>query len=412
MIAMKALPHDKGVPLRKKWKMESTAIVFILAVTFQSFGFEFFFVTSVDRAFPDKWMHSSSGSPPYVSSKDTVYAGLPWAIHAFFKKDSRDDSGKVDLSFSYKIMKPHGELFHDTTGIIAFSGIIEKGAGLLLGRGIPIVSFSRKENPGKYKIIVTAEDRITKTKKTKEKAIILSKYPKIKARYFNDISFNVWVHSYCIAPDPGRAVAAFSYFIKSELSNDDNIFWPVFYFFQCLFMDNPFLIDELVGNFPQSSARLQEYTVFLLRAIQSEKSRSGYPIPDSLWKKFDKVAETGFYDPFATAFKIKSNRLMEFGFYYYGRYAMIRFLIECLGLNTPAGYDAFLKTCNEYGEDCVKSLDNKTALQFYSDAKKILEKTYSKHQLINAYCNYAYKNGDVEMNAKKALQEIIDSSNK
>jgi hypothetical protein len=194
------------------------------------------------------------------------------------------------------------------------------------------------------------------------------------------------------------------------LSNDDAIFWPVFYFFQCLFSDNPSLVERLSLNFPQCSKRLQEHTVFLLRTIQIEKSAITSEIPDSLWKKFDKAAETGFYDPFTYAFKIKSNRFIEFGFYYYGRYSIIRFLVGCLGLKTPAGYEAFLKGCNEYGDECLKCLDKETALRFYSDAKKILEKTYSKNLLVHAYCDYANENGHVEVNAKKALAEIIASS--
>jgi hypothetical protein len=402
---VKSMKRQSVMKRKTGWR----AIVCTLTITFQSFGFEFFMVTSFDRAFPDKWLHSPSGVVPSLSYRDTVYAGMPLAIHFFFKKYSRNDSNKVDLSFSYKIVKPNGKLFCDTTGIVAHTGLIAKDAGLLLSRSIPMVLFSRKETPGKYKIIVTAEDKTDKTKKTLEKAIILSKYPKIGPHYFDDITLNRWVHGYCIAPDPGRAVAAFSYFIESKLSNDDNVFWPVFYFFQCLFIDNPSLIEELAGNFSKSSSRLQEYTVFLLRAIQFDKRNSGYPIPDSLWKKFDKAAETGFYDPFATAFKIKSNTLMEFGFYYYGHYAMIRFLIDCLGLNSASGYEAFLKSCNDYGVDCVKSLDNETAQQFYSDAKKILKKSYPKHQLVNAYCNFAYEKNDLEINAKKTLEDIIAS---
>jgi hypothetical protein len=404
--------EDCGDMPRKRRIAGSTAIVFILAMTLNSFGFDYFIATSFDRAFPDKWTHYPFGSFPYLSSKDTVYAGLPWRIHVFFKDYSRNDSGKADLSFSYKILKPNGKSFHDTTGITAVSGLIANDTGLLLSHGIPIVSFSRKDMPGKYKIIVTAKDGIADTKRTKEKAVILSNYLKIKSNCFNDISFNVWIHSYCLDPDPGRAIAAFSYFIGSKMSDNNEIFWPVFYFFQCLFSDNPVLIQKLAGAIPKSSTRLQEYTVFLLRAIQIKKNDIEYQIPDSLWDKFNKAAATGFYGPFADAFRIKTNRLMEFGFYYYGKYSIIRFLIECLGLNTPAGYEAFFARCNDYGDDCAKSLDKETALQFHSDAKKILEKTYLKHPLVHAYCNYAFENEKLEMNAKMALQEIIASSKK
>ncbi|MBN1575024.1 MAG: hypothetical protein JW913_00625 [Chitinispirillaceae bacterium] len=369
-------------------------------------------VTSFDRNFPDKWTHAPSGSSPYLPKSDTVYAGVPWILHVFFKKYARNASGKSDVRFSYKIVRADETLFHDTTGIVAFSGILNSNAGLLLSRNLPVVAFSRKETPGTYRIVVTAEDRIAGTKKTQEKTIVLSKYPTTGQDGFDGISFNVWVHSYCIAPDPGRAIAAFSYFINSKLSNNDEVFWPVFYFFQCLFKDNPFLVEKLVERFPESPARLKEYTVFLLRAIQYQRNGGECPIPDSLWNKFDKVTENGFHDPFAVTFKIGSNRLMEFGFYYYGQYDMIRFLIDCLGLNTRAGYEAFLKNCNEFGVDCVRSLTGETAQQLCSEAGSILKKSYPRHRLVNAYCNYAYEKSDAGTESMKALGEIIASSRK
>jgi hypothetical protein len=406
---MNIFSRTSSALLRKKGRILWTIQLFTILFALKSSGFDCRIVPSFDRAFPDKWAHSPLKLSPYLLRSDTVYADLPWGIYVFLKGYSRNDSGKVDVFFSYKIVNPNGTVFHDTSEISAVSGSIGKDSGMLLSRFIPMVSFSRKDAIGKYKIIVTAEDRITKAKKTKELAVILSNYPGIASDHFDDISFNIWIHSYCIEPDPGRAIAAFYFFIESKLSNDDDIFWPVFYFFQCLFSDNPFLVEKLSLNFPKCSKRLQEYTVFLLRTIHIEKSAIKSEIPDSLWKKFDKAAETGFYDPLTYAFKIKSNRFIEFGFYYFGRYSMIRFLIGCLGLNTPAGYEAFLKGCNKYGDECLKCLDKETALRFYSDARKILEKTYSKNLLVHAYCDYANENDPAEINAKKALTEIIAS---
>ena len=393
--------------------MRLIAGIFILAMTLCSCSrFDCTVITSFDHAFPDKWTHALPGYSPFLSHNDTVYPGLPWETYVFFKGFSCDDSGRANLSFSYKILKPNGEISHDTTGITAFSGFIDKNAESILSQFIPTFSFSRQDTPGKYKIIVKAEDKVAKTKKKTEAFVILSKYPEIASSDFDDVSFNIWVHTYCVNPDPGRAIAAFYYFIESNLSNDNDIFWPVLYFFQCVFSSQPFLIDELAANFPKCSQRVQEYTVFLLRAIQYNKGNGKSPIPDSLWNKFDKVAANGFYDPFTYAFKIKSNRFIEFAFYYYGRYALIRFLIDCLGLNTPEGYDAFLKNCNKYGDECMKSLDKETALEFYSISKKILEKIYTRHPLANSYCNFAYQRDNMDITSQKALKEIISSSHK
>lgn len=439
-MMMNALAGDCGDILRRSLTVGAMAIVFVLATTLSVFGFDCVFATSFDKDFPDKWMHSSAKTSLYLSNRDTVYAGIPWRIHVLFEDYSRDYYGNVDVSFSYKIVKPNGALFYDTTGIQAVSGLLANpntaengflvhppgkargpqvlartagsGAGLLLSYCIPVVVFSRKDMPGNYTLIITAKDGITDAKKTKEKTIVFSDYPKTASGDFTDISFNVWIHSYCLDPDPGRAISSFSYFIGSKMSDNDDIFWPVFYFFQCLFGDNPALTQKLAGTIPNSSTRLREYTMFLLRAIRTTKSALEYPIPDSLWKKFDKVAATGYDDPLSDAFTIKSNRLIEFAFYYYGKYSMVRFLIECLGVTTPAGYSAFLKNCKIYGDDCPKNLDKETSLQFCSDAGKILEKTYLKHPLVNAYCNYALQNDRLEIDARKALEGIIASSMK
>jgi hypothetical protein len=407
---MNIFSRTSSAVLRKKGRILSTMQLFTILFALKSSGFDCRIVPSFDRAFPDKWAHSPVEMSPGLAQADTVYAGLPWEIYIFFQGYSRTDSGTGDVLFSYKIVGPKGTTILDTSGIRAITGPIAADAGMLPSRSIPAVCFSQKDTTGRYKIIVTAEDKAAKVKKTGEHVVILSKYPKIASYRFDDISFNIWIHRYCIEPDPKRAIAAFSFFIESKLSNDDAVFWPVFYFFQCLFSDNPSLVEKLSLSFPKCSKRLQEYTVFLLRTIHIEKSAIKSEIPDSLWKKFDKAAETGFYDPFTYAFKIKSNRFIEFGFYYYGRYSMIRFLIGCLGLNTPAGYEAFLKDCNDYGDECHKCLDKETSLRFYSDARKILEKTYSKNLLVHAYCDYALENDRVEASAKKVLSEIIASS--
>jgi hypothetical protein len=386
--------------------------VFTLALAFQSFGLDCLVDPSFDRAFYEKWTHVPSGASPILSRRDTVYAGASWGTYVFFKGYTRDDSNKVNLALSCKILKPDGTLFHDTTGISAISGFVEKDTGVLLSGIVPVFSFSRKDMPGAYKIVVKAEDKIAKTKKTRETTVILAKYPNTPPSHFNDISLNIWVHSYCIEPDPGRVIAAFSYFIGSAMSDNNEIFWPVFYFFQCVFNDNPFLIDQLVGKFPKASQRLREYIVFLLRSIRYERSSSQTPIPDSLWTKFDKVAATGFYDPFTFACKVKSNKFLEFCFYSTGRYSIVRFLIDCLGLNTPAGRETFIRNSPAYSTECQTVLDTETTREFYLNAINILKKTCVKHPLVNAYCNYTYERGNLEPHQKSALKEIILPSQK
>jgi hypothetical protein len=380
---------------------------FILAISLHSSGLDCMAVPSIDRVFADKWSHWPPGSLPYLARRDTVYAGLPWGIYVFFQGYARNDSGRADLSFSYKILKPNGKTFHDTAEVSAVSGKIGQDTGVLLSGRIPMFSFSQNEKPGTYKIILKAKDGISGQKKTKEASVVLSKYPRPAAGTFDDVSLNIWIHSYCLDPDPGRALSAFYYFIGSKLSDDNDIFWPVLYFFQCLFSEHPFLVHELVANFPACPQRLQEYTVFLLRAIGREKGSGAPAIPDSLWNKFDKVAENGFFEPFSYACKVRSNRFIEYAFYYYGRYDLIGFLAECLGLDAPAGYDAFKSRCAVYSGECPKSLDKETAPQFYSAARKILEKTCAKHPLVNAYCMYAYDHGNLGPDARKELGKII-----
>jgi hypothetical protein len=374
----------------------------------QSTGFDCKVTTSFDKSFPDKWTHAPAGAPPFLSNRDTVHAGIPWRIHVFFTNISRDDSGRADLSFSYKVLRSDSSTFFDTAGISAISGPVGKGGITFLSYRIPIVTFPLSEKPGKYRLIVSAEDRIDGTKKVVEKTMVLSGALKTKATNFTAVTFNVWVHSYCIDPDPGRAIAAFSFFIGDKMSDDNEIFWPVFYFFQCLFSDNPALVKKLAAVFPKSSLRLQEYTVFLFRSIHVDKKVLGGSVPDTLWKKFDKAAEAGLKDPFTDAFTIRSNRLMEFGFYYYGAYSIVRFLVDCLGVQTAEGYDWFVKRCGSYADNCSENFNKETAGLFYSDARGILKKAYSKHPLISAYCNYIMENEKLSTDAKLGLGEIID----
>ncbi len=370
---------------------------------------DFSIETSCDRYFHDKIYYFPSGGRPTLVDCDTVIPQLPMELHVVFSMYSRSTSGNTSLTFSYKILKPDGGVLFDTTGIVAFSDVMNEKKGLITSRVSPQIVFSKNDTPGVYKIIVTAEDRINKTRAVREKTIVLSSIPK-SAAPFDIVSFNVWVHGYCNNPEPSRAIEAFSYFIESESSNDDAIFWPVFYFFQCLFRDNPWLQNQLVASFSANSVRLREYTVFLLRSINYIKDNNSRVIPDSLWKRFDKAAENGFSEPFTLACMSASPQVIEAAFYYYGKYQMIKFLIECLGLSTPSGYETFRTHAHRYGKSCSKFVDRESADRMSDNAKKILGKAYSNHSLIKTFCDFAYEFDDISAESKKVLDEITSQT--
>lgn len=393
--------------LQKQLKHLLLSILFLFLFINKTFAFDFQIGISFDRYFPDKWMYSLYESYPNLPYKDTVYQGLPWGIHVFFLDYTLDGSNQVDLRFDYKIISPDGNTFYDSTGIVAISETIQKKAGILLSYVIPMVVFDKDDALGEYKIEVKAIDKIEKKSKTKKEKIILGAYPDKKSFFFNDTTLNIWIHSYCFEPDPGRAVIAFNYFINSQLCDDGKIFWPVFYFFQCLFLDNSFLVERLLNNFSKKSEKLQGYIVFLLRAIEFDKSLTNEAISDSLWKKYDEVGKAGFYNPFEYAFANKTNKMVEYAFYYYGKYVMIRFLIGCLALDTKKGYKNFIEDCSKYGEDCSKCVDRETGNALHTEATKILNKIFPRHPLANEYCIYAFKNDNLDKGAKKNLKKIV-----
>lgn len=381
-------------------------IVVSILVT-RLFSLDFSIATSYDRNFHDKLVYFPTGGKPIIADCDTVYPHIPLELHIIFTMYSRTIAGNANLKFSYKILKPGGGTWFDTTGIEAFTGLTGEKKGLIASRASPLIRFSKNDKQGIYKLIVSAEDLVNMTTATREKPIVLSALPRPAASTFDIISFNIWVHSYCNSPDPSRATAAFSYFITSDASNDDAIFWPVFYFFQCLFAENPYLVSELIVSFSANSVRLKEYTVLLLMSIDYKPDKNNKVIPDSLWKKFDKAAENRFVEPFTLACMSGSPQVIESGFYYYGKYSMVRFLVECLGLSTPSGYETFRSHAHRYDQSCMQFVDRESAAKMSDNAKKILAKAYSKHSLISTFCDFALEYDDIGTDSKKILGDII-----
>jgi hypothetical protein len=373
---------------------------------------EFSAIPSFDSGINDKREHAVAGNLPGIAGCDTVYPGLPFTVYTHFSSYARNAFGYVDIAYSCSIVAPGGRTVADTAGIVAYSGIMPGKADVLPGGSNVSLSIPRHCAPGRYRLIVTARDEIDETVKTVEKQLVLAKFPTIKSVNFDVVSFNVWVHNYCIAPDPARAVPAFSWFIASDMSNNDDMFWGVFYFFQCLFNDNPALVDELLRGFGGYAPRLREYTVFLLRAMSGEKTKAAAVIPDSLWHAFDNAAQGGFLDPLAVTFTIGSVRLLEFGFYYYGSYSMARLLFDCLGLETETGYAAFIANGGRYCKGCARSIDRKTARQLNVEAKNIVSKAYAKHALVNAYCRSALTDASLNPDARSVLREIVAAAGK
>lgn len=392
--------------MKRTTKIDKVLLLAVIVVS-QLCGLDFSAATSYDHYFADKWQHPYPGVVPAVSVNDTVYSGVPLSLYVVVKEYARNAFGIADVSFSYKIMGPNGRVYLDTTGFTACKGVVAADAGVLLSTDTPKITLSRKDTFGVYTLLITVDDRITETKKTVEKKLLHAKLPAVEPDKFDAISLNIWIHNYCITPDPARAVAAYFAFINSPSSNNERIFWPVCYFFQALFYNNPVLVEQLVTACPNDNARLKEYTVFILRAIQA-KRRTEWPITDALWKKFDQMTTTGYLDPFEVTMKSKTVQFMEFGFYYYGRYDMIRFLAGCLNLDTPDGRSGFNKNSKAYRIADTLSLDTETAQRFCEEAHAILSKTYSKHALVHAYCNYAVVNDNLLLPARGRLREIVD----
>lgn len=388
-----------------------TSLIIIGLSSLQLFALNITIATSYDKNFYDKLIYFPSSAKPTLVNSDTACPMVPLELNVIFTSYARTSSGNAKIKFSYKILKPGGSFYFDTAGIEAFSGRVEDNNPFIAIRVSPQIRFSKNDKPGKYKLIVSAEDMVNLSTSTREKEIVLSKSSKTTPA-FDVISFNIWLHNYCNSPDPVRAIPAFSYFIASDASNDDAIFWPVFYFFQCLFKENPSLVSELVALFPKSSVRLKEYTVLLLRSIDCKIEKSSTIIPDSLWKKFDNAAEHGFVEPFSLACMNSSPQVTEFAFYYYGRYSMVRFLVECLGVSTQEGFDVFRKHANRYSQQCVQSVDRESAVKMSNNAKMILERAYSKQLLIKTFCDYAFEYDDIGDDSKEVLGRLIGQSNK
>ena len=391
---------------RKRGNRRLILLLFVFAGALQSFGVDFSVNTSFDGNVSEKWLHRAPGILPVFQNTDTVYNGLPVTITVVVREYSRNYFGIADLYFSYRILRPDGSVFRDSSGISACSGFTDTDTGMLPGAYSPRVFFPENEPPGTYTLTVTVDDRIDGTTKVRRKKLLLSKYPQTDTRRFDVVSFNMWLHNYCIAPDPAGAVSAFAWFMGSTSSNDDRVFWPVFYFFQSLFYHNPALIDALLREYPGSSPRVREYTVLLLRLLEIKRQQR-WPISDTRWKKFDAMKETGYLNPFAITLKSGSVQFMEFGFYYYGRYAMLRFLIECLGLHSTQGYKEFAAYCKKQVDSSVVVPGQGTALQFYAYAKKILSTAYTKHQLLHMYCNYALAYDHLSPGAERELRAIM-----
>ncbi len=388
-----------------------TSLIIIGLSSLQLFALNITIATSYDKNFYDKLIYFPSGAKPTLVNSDTAYLMVPLELNVIFTSYSRTSSGNANIKLSYKILKPGGSIYFDTAGIEAFSGRVEDNNGFITTRVSPQIRFSKNDKPGKYKLIVNAQDMVNMSMATREKEIVLSKSSR-PTPTFDVISFNIWLHNYCNSPDPVRAIPAFSYFIASDASNDDAIFWPVFYFFQCLFRENPSLVSELVTAFPKSPVRLKEYIVLLLRSIDYKKDKNSTTIPDSLWKKFDNAAENGFIEPFSLAYISSSPQVVEFAFYYYGRYSMIRFLVDCLGASTDEGFEVLRQRAKRYNQPFFQSIDRKSALKMSESAKMILEKAYSKQLLIKTFCDYAFEYDDIGNDSKKVLGSITGQSGK
>lgn len=374
---------------------------FLFGVFSGAFALSIRVCPSFDPNFHDQWNHLIHEAWPSLSSADSAYFGEPVFIYTIYSDFAirRDSSANVIMNI--KVIDPKGNKILEKRKIEVLKGkVLRNDITMLANSGITL-GIPRSAGGGNYKVIISAKDKIER-KWFNDTAIIkvIDTIPVYEFK--NDSAFFSWIENYYKSPNPKSAISAFDYYLKSELLSNDSLFRSIFYFFDLLVHNNPFIGNEIIKKAQKESKEYQTYVAMLLNIIKWDTDTLLKSLPLASRKII--FSEMDNINPIMTfIYKLDPTPII-YSFYYSGNYETLKMFAESMwSRDTDSLPDSMVcdKCATEESKNAIKEK------KYYSIAKSVLEDLYNSHSLVRGYLNFMYANEDLKPIVREEIGKII-----
>ncbi|MGD9201652.1 MAG: hypothetical protein PVI26_08830 [Chitinispirillia bacterium] len=305
---------------------------------------------------------------------------------------------------SIKVIDPKGNEFLKKKNIEVIKGKVLRDDMTMLAKSGITLGIPRSAGGGDYKVIISAKDKIER-QWFNDTAIIKVIETIPVYEFKNDSLFLSWIENYYKSPNPKSAISAFDYYLKSELLSNDSLFRSIFYFFDLLVQNNPFLGDEIIKKAQKEGKEYQTYVAMLLNIIKWDTDTLLKSLPLASRKII--FSEMDNINPIITfIYKLDPNPII-YSFYYSGNYETLKMFAESMwSRDTDSLPDSMIcdKCSTEESKNAIKEK------KYYSIAKSVLLDLYNSHSLVRGYLNFMYANEDLKPIVREEIGKIIEQN--
>ena len=347
-------------------------------------------VITCEQNIMDKWYKTLSEEAPEFTSVNQVVRQQYFTILVFFENYQLNDQALANITYDIKIENPQKGIYHQQKRIHAIHEKIEHPGDVLLSKTNLKVCFEPKDLFGTYVVTLMVTDE--NSKKTSKNSSSITLAPFDDTVYFkDDDSFLTWSAHYFSNPAPNKAVDAYIYYSKSELSETEDGFIPMFSFFLEVFGANPYLVPHLIERYAGQDERTRILIIYLLRYLSYDAG----DFLNSLEGKDKEVYQKILLEKFPRSQDVISSPthldIQWAAFLATGSIDPIRNLIGVFE------FAKYRNAVDDYESSPKTQLDKQSALKgaMFQAACLFLETNGKRHPLVAHYCRYLFKKGSL-----------------
>jgi len=218
-------------------------------------------VTTTDPSLEDRWRYEQADHFQ-VRQTDSVFRGQRVTICPFFTGYGTEADGKAALTYSIRITRPDGKVYHESEGHVGWDRAADPD-DVRLAIDLVGLSFDPPDELGTYTIRVHVTDGVTGSTVDESTQVTLLKYEE-GADFADSEALVSWIESYASAPEPERLVPAFRVHCRNAGFQDGAAFQSGDGFFRELLSEHAWLIDELFSGWKKLTNEEKRGALWLL----------------------------------------------------------------------------------------------------------------------------------------------------
>ncbi len=369
------------------------------------FAIDGLLLVTTDYTFQDKWYKTVSTTVPQIMTTKTVFKGQNTFIAVVAGDFGLDENGKVNAVYDIVITTPKRKEFLKETDLPILSDKKINPKYLQMGDAILKVAFGEKDLFGKYKVKIKIRDLVSGKSKVLKSELVVQQLPAYDAfKVKGEEGFNKWMQGYYRDQRPEAAIAHYIYYAKSEMSENENSFLPVFSAMLEIVNHNKFLLHQILNAYQKEDENTRFHLIYLLYYSDLEAEEFLENLKGIESEAYVELQKSALPNPYDVIINPAQLDMLWCEFMFSGSYKSILRLIQTLDyVKYEGGIEA-------YGES-EQTEEDKTNLindAIYDALVWSFTSNCEQHPLVKKYALWALENEPLSVAQKEELSKILN----